>query len=143
MNPLKTTEFGLAIHKRSHFHAVLPADCENPEDPRLWTGVAAQLKVGDVIDFVADDMSFAGSMIVTHRVSQQCLVKITHAVDLNEQGEEQEILKPVEAPFFIESRGQKKYCLIERATGKVIKENIKDKATAERDLADYEKALRS
>jgi hypothetical protein len=143
MNPLNTSNFGLAHHRMQHFVAdVPPGTTDEQLTDRtingMWVNVAKQLRVGDQITVRAVDCSFRAELEVIYISGHQVHTKILYRID-------HEPISPMvyddDAPYFIQLCGSLRYCIIERATGDRKFENIATKAQAERELSDYIKAL--
>jgi hypothetical protein len=143
VRPVHPQSFGLAEHRYRHFDVIAPADTTAKEltNPGLWVHVANKIQPGDEIRVRAEDDSFVAYLYVTHRIAAQVRVKILQSHDLSvKKGED--VPKLDELPFVLKWRGPThRFCIVEVATGSIIKENIADKVDGERDLADYLKVL--
>jgi hypothetical protein len=103
----------------------------------LYVHVGRQLQVGDHIRLLHEEMDFVAFVIVTF--VQGSVVRV-HPLGKPIDIDTAEVIDEGD-DFFVKMRGPRKWCIIKRSTGEVLKEMIPDKTTAMRDLADYRKAL--
>lgn len=143
VTPIKTTDFGLAIHMRQTHYARTPAIDHEDEltNPRLWSHNAPKMRIGDHIECAAEDHTYAALLLVTNVMGQVATTRVLWCVELEPVDWEAEM--EANQPFYVQLCGPLKYCIISRETGERMKENIATKAKAEQELADYLKALNS
>lgn len=140
---LRPSEFGLVSHKVTQFSADVPGglsktDLENPD---LWVNVANKIIMGSEVRCLADDMSFVAYGICTFAQGSTVKIKIItmhklDAVDYDEMSGEA-------GDYELKLRGPKKWCIVQKSTGDVIKEDMATQLIAMKELKDYEQALRS
>jgi hypothetical protein len=137
---LNRKDFGMSTHRHREFDADVPmgTTVEDLTKPALWVNVGRDLSIGDEIRVVAEDHSFYAKLLVSHAVGSQVLMKV---ISLTEFGKSSEQISKIESPFFVELRGRKRWCLVERSTGSIIKEQIASESLAHRDLEDHMRAL--
>lgn len=140
---LRPSEFGLVSHMISQFNANVPghltkADLENPD---LWVNVANKLIMGSEVRCLADDMSFVAYGICTFAQGSTAKIKIitTHKLDAVDY----EAMSGEAGDYEAKLRGPKKWCIVQKSTGDVIKEGMATQLVAMQELKDYEKALRA
>lgn len=143
IDALRTGEFGLMSHKVSQFNAnvsgaLSKADLENPD---LWVNVANKMVMGSEVRCLADDMSFVAQGICTFAQGSTAKIKIIsmHKLDVVES----DVKVGEMGDYMIKMRGPKKWCLIQKTTGDIIKEGIATQTFAMKEMEDYIKALRS
>lgn len=139
LSPINTKDFGMTTHRHRDFDADVPAgtQLEDIENPELWVNVARQLSIGDEVRVIPEDHAFYARALVVHAVGSQVLMKIIASKEFESEGE----VKGIESPFFVALRGRKRYCLIERSSGIVIKEGIASLSLAHQELEDHMRAL--
>lgn len=140
---IKTSDFGLAMHKMRQFTAEVPGTLspEDLENPELWAHVAPQLRTGDEVRVLADDQSFVAYMICTHSAGSLVRMKTMHGYELEKV--DHAALENQTGDLVIKQRGVKKWCIVQLSTGDVIKEGIPTQSKAMRELEDYQRALAS
>lgn len=140
ISALNTKDFGMSTHRHREFDADVPVgtSVDDLENPALWVNVARQLSIGDEVRVVADDHSFYAKLLVSNAIGSQVLMKIVSLTQFEESSEQ---VRTNEAPFFVALRGRKRYCLVERSTGNIIKEQIASESLAYRELEDHMRAL--
>lgn len=136
---LNTKDFGMATHRHREFDADVPAGVtvEDIEKPDLWVNIARQLSIGDEVRIIPEDQAFYAKALVIHAVGSQVLMKVISSKVFCKE----ETRATPASPFFVDLRGKKKWCVIERSTGKVIKDMIQNEAMAHQELSDYMRAL--
>jgi hypothetical protein len=141
MQPIKTTEFGLAEHRFQQFCAITSGSVTALDmcDPERWVHVAAQCRPGDIIWVDADDYSYTAMLKVTYSAGTRMRLKLIMFKDLEIVDADQE--EADNAPYFIKLMGIKKWCIIERSTAEVKIELIPTKTDAYKALDDYTRAL--
>lgn len=141
MQPLNPTNFGLIQHKMQQHYAAPEGGMTNDElvNPAYWANVAPRMRPGDTIMCVAQDYSYSALLQVTYAAGQQVRVKLIWRAELDHV--DPNATDDPASPFFVDLRGQKKWCIVERATANVIKAGIPTRLEAEKELVDYLKAL--
>lgn len=142
-DPIKTSDFGLAVHTMQSFTATVPGSLkpEDLENPALWVHVAPQLQIGSEVRVLADDQSFVAYLICTFRAGSLARMKTMHGYELEQV--DYDALDNQTGDLIIKQRGVKKWCIIQQSTGEVIKEGIANQSKAMRELEDYQRALAS
>lgn len=143
IKPLYSGDFGAIEHKVPRFNADVPGaltkdDLENPD---LWVNVARGMTMGSEIRCIADDMSFVAFGVCTFVQGSMAKIKIYGFHELDKVNYD-EIADPA-SKFETKFRGPKKWSIINKDTGEIVREDIQDQVTAVRELSDYQKALRS
>lgn len=138
---IKTSEFGLAQHRFREFEAIVPGSTTNEDltKSEAWTHVAGQLQPGDEIRVRAEDDSFVARLYVTYRQGTDTRVFVIYRADL--EVVDPNTLLDENAPYFVQLRGTKKWCIIKRETGDIVKEMIATQKGAFIELDDYVRAL--
>ena len=138
---IKTSDFGLAQHRFCEFDAIVPGATTNEvlTTPETWSHVAAQMQPGDEIRVRAEDDSFVARLYVTYRQGSDTRVFLIYRADL--ETVDANVLLDENAPYFIHLRGVKKWCIIKRETGEIVKEMIPTQKAAFIELDDYVRAL--
>jgi len=127
-------DIGLQTHRYRMFSAAI-AKLDDPEtnltNPEVWTFVAKQLNVTDEIRVIDGNTSWMARLLVTYKFGTQVRLKLLEFHSLDDVGEE----NASEAqPFFPKLRGQYKWCIMDRATNKPVKENIPTQAEAYKEI---------
>lgn len=141
--PISTADFGLSTHKYRTFSATVdgrlkPVDLE---DPTLWVHVAPQIREGDEIRALADDQSFVAYLICTFQSGSSVRLKTMHGYEL--EVVDHDSLDAQTGDLFIKQRGMKKWCILRRSTGEVVKEGLPTQSKAMQELEEYQRALAS
>lgn len=142
LQPLKTNQFGLDSHcYRRHSASVDPSLTEEDlVNPDLWASVANKMNIGDEIRIVAEDYSYVAYAMVLFVRGTDVRLKLLVVYDLDEV--EQEAMRdPNQDRYIIKQRGTKKWCIVDNSDASIIKEMIPTQIEAQRELADYLKAL--
>jgi hypothetical protein len=142
VTPLIPAFVGLIEHKVRRFNADVPGSltADDLENPDLWVNVAPQFEMGTEIRCLADDMSFVANGICTYSQGSTAKVKI---ITMHELDQVDDDFGDSTGAFEIKLRGPKKWCVINKNNGDVIKEYIPTQLEALRELEDYKKALRA
>jgi hypothetical protein len=141
IEPLHSTEFGLAEHRYRRFSAVVPGrlDPKDLESSDLWVHVGPQIREGDEVRAFADDSSFVAYLICTFSSGSRVRMKTLAGYELEDV--DHDALEAQKGEFYIKMRGMKKWCIMSRSTGDVIKEGLPTQSVAARELEDYQRAL--
>lgn len=136
-------DFGAYQHKVNQFSVIVPghlkkADLENHE---LWVNQARMMSMGCEVRALADDMSFVAYCICTYAQGSTAKLKVISFDKLDVV--DRDMVGDAADDYTVEMRGSKKWCIIQKSTGAVIKDGIAKQLEAMRDLEDYQKALRS
>jgi hypothetical protein len=142
ISPLHRGEFGADQHKVKRFNAFVPgvytiAELENPE---FWANVAHSMEVGCEVRCLAKDMSFVARGICTFQQGSTAKIKIFEFHKLDEV--DYEALSDEASDYLVKFRGPRKWSIIKKSTGEVVKEDISDQTKAYKELDDYKAALR-
>lgn len=140
IDPLRVPDFQLAEHSYRRHNAVVPGSLEKEDltNPALWVNVSNRINMGDEIRCVADDYSFVAYLFCTHRVGNKAVLRLMSGFTLDTVGES---APDDDFDYEHKLRGPKKWCIVEKSTGKVVKEGISTEAEALRELEDFRKAL--
>lgn len=138
---IKTSDFGLAEHRFRTFEAIVPGTTTNEQlvESETWSHIAGQLQPGDEIRVRAEDDSFVARLYVTYRQGTDTRVFVIYRAQL--EVVDPNIILDENAPYFVKLRGIKKWCLVKRDTGEVVKEMIPTQKQAHQELDDYVRAL--
>jgi hypothetical protein len=140
--PLRRSEFGNAEHRFQRFDAIVPPQTttEQLESPDLWVNVATSMRPGDEVRVRADDDSFVALLHVTYSVGTNIRLKLIYRAAMEEV--DYDAMNEITSDYEIKLRGVKKWCVIHKTTGDVIKELIATQKEALTELDDLQKALR-
>ena len=143
IDPLRATNFGLALHKYRQFNAIVPGTFKDAdlENPKFWGNVANQMDITCEVRCVADDMSFVAYGICTFVQGSTVKIKIYQRHELD--AVDHDAMNDVASDYVVKLRGPKRWSIVKTSTGEVIKEDIATQLEAMRDLEDFKKALRS
>lgn len=143
MTPIKTTNFKLAEHSyRRHTCSIDPATISKDidlEDGALYQNVAAKINDGDEIRIIADDYSFVAYLFVTFVRGTDVRAKLISFHELDAVYEDTD---PVSERYEVKQRGVKKWCIVDKTDGSVIKELIPTQQEALRERDEYVRALK-
>lgn len=141
--PIKTTTFKLAEHGYRRHTCLIDPTLVNEEadltDPVLFQNVAAKINDGDEIRIVADDYSFVAYLFVTFVRGTDVVTRLMNFYELDDVDRS---ANPTNEKYEVKMRGPKKWSILNRETGEVVKENIQTQAEALRELDDYVRALK-
>lgn len=140
LQPLRPTDVQLAEHGyRRHTVTVRPGlgqdDLVNPE---LWTSASPKITAGDEVRVLSEDFSFVAYLLCTYRVGNQCIMRLVAGYDLDPLGDE---VPSTSERYDVVLRGPKKWCVVDKETGEVVKELIATRARAYQELEDLLRAL--
>ena len=144
VDPLKPTAdvFGLIEHAVRRFNAVVPGNyADNLEDPHLWVHVAPKMEMGCEVRCVADDYSFLAYGICTFHQGSTVKIKIYEFHELD--AVDQEEMADEAADFEVKLRGPRKWSIVKKSDGSIVKEDMATQLEAMRELDEYKKALRA
>lgn len=138
VQPVHPRNFGLARHKMT-LHSMEVSGIlsrADLEDNRLWQHIAAQIKVGDEVRVVSDDLSFRAECICVFALGSDVRMKVF----------EYSLLEAVEVlsqtpDYEVQLRGLKKWCVIKKSTGEIIRENLPAQSAAQKQLEDHLRVL--
>lgn len=139
---LRPADFGLISHKVTQFSATVSGQLKKVdlEDPNLWVNVANKMIMGSEIRCLADDMSFIAYGICTFAQGSTAKIKIISMHKLDSVDYEE--MSGESGDYECKLRGPKKWCIVQRSTGDVIKDGMATQLIAMKELKDYEQALR-
>lgn len=145
LSPLRPShcDFGAAQHKINRFSVVVPGILkkENLEDHKLWVNHARNFTAGCEVRCLADDMSFVAECICTYAQGSTAKLKITLFTKLDKI--DQDSIADAASDFAVKLRGPRKWSIVKKSTGEIVKEDIPTQLEAVRELTDYQRALRS
>lgn len=142
IDPLRPVDFGLVQHSIRQFNANVSGNMtqNDLENPDLWVNIANKMEIGSEVRCLADDMSFVASGICTYAYGSTVKLKIINFTKLD-------LVKNVEddtnSDYEVKNRGPKKWAIVQKSTGDVIKDMIPTQLEAMKELQDYQKALSS
>jgi len=142
VDPIRPGSFGAATHQVRQFNAEVSGKLTRKEleDPALWTLVAKHLTIGNTeVRCIADDLSFLAHGIVTYAQGTTAKINIYAFHQLDEVNRN-EVVDPLD-DYVAEMKGARKWCIVKKSTGEIIKEDIDTQLDAQRELADYKKVL--
>jgi len=142
VDPLRPADVGLFEHRVTRLDASVSGklSTEELEDPALWVNIAGKMTMGTEVRCLADDMSFVAYGVCTFSQGSTVKIKIyamhkLDQVDADKMGD-------ITSDYEIKLRGPKKWCVMKKSDGTVIKEGIATQLEAMREMEDYKKALR-
>jgi len=140
IEPLRLGMLRQAEHAFRTHEAIVSGELsgEDLENRHLWTHVAKRMSSGDHVWARADDGSFLVHLYVLYIQGSDVKMKVLEGyeldkIDLNEMEDNSE--------YFIQLKGPLKFCIVKRETGENVKTGIPTRLVAERELADFLKAL--
>lgn len=141
LEPLRRGDFGLAGHRYQQFDATVKSDLtlKDLENPELWVNVATKVNPGDEIRVRAEDDSFVALLHVTYSVGSQIRLKLVYGTEL--EAVDYDAMHESSSVYELKMRGPKKWCIIQKETGDIVKELIPTQLEAQKELADLERAL--
>jgi hypothetical protein len=141
IEPLRMSHFGMAQHQYQQFNAEVKAGTtpEQLEDPHFWSHVKQKLRLFDEIRVIAEDSSFLAKVLVTFADGNRVRTKVVYGVELEAADPEQ--IMDEESRYYIKQRGRLGWCVIDRQTDQNIREGIRTRSDAMRELEDHLKAL--
>lgn len=143
VDPIRTTDFGVAQHKYRQFNAVVPSgtDPKSLINPRFWSLIASQLSASDEVRVVAEDGSMVATLFVHFVSGSDVRVGLLHSTTFKDVSD---AYPDTESSVFeVKFLPQKKFIVRNKQTGEIKFENIATKSEAYRQLEEYETALRS
>ncbi|MCG7985062.1 MAG: hypothetical protein JAY90_20220 [Candidatus Thiodiazotropha lotti] len=141
LEPIRPPVFKLAEHAYRCFDVIVPQGI-TPDDlmnPVLYQNVASRITQYNEIRVIAEDGSYMARLLVMFVRGTDVKTQILECYKFSDT----DYVSDQEAEYFVEVRGSKGWCVIKRSDGTRVIENISDRATAERELNDYLKALKS
>jgi hypothetical protein len=142
ISPINTADFGADTHRVNRFSADVPGSytIKDLENPDAWVNVAKNMSMGCEVRCLADDMSFVAYGVCTFVQGSIAKVKINsfHKMDLVDP----DSMGDAASDFEVKLRGPKKWSIVNKRSGDVVKEGIDTQLNAMRELEDYRKALR-
>lgn len=141
VEPLRTSEFGLASHRFQQFDATAKPELtrEDLENPTLWQHVAPRINPGDEIRVRAEDDSWVALLHVTYSAGNQIRVKLVYSQVLEKVNPDD--IEQQSSLYEVKQKGVKKWCIIQKDNGDIIEELIPTKLEALKQLDDLERAL--
>jgi hypothetical protein len=137
--PLRPSAFQLQQFAYRQHSAVIPVgvSIESVLDPKnaYFSLVGRNIQYGDEIRALAEDGSYVAVLFVTFADGSNIHTHVVSHTELTPVSEE------VVTDYKIILAGPKKYCIRRESDGQIVKEGIANKLAAERELADYVKAL--
>ena len=139
INPINTGDVRLAEHSYRRFDVIVPAgySARELESSGTWANVARNMEMGDEIRVVAEDYSFVAYLLVTYCQGGRIKTKVIGGADLDIVDQDAD----EDDQFEVKMRGRAKWCIIDKASAKVIKSGIATKAVAYKELDDHKRAL--
>jgi hypothetical protein len=141
---LNATRFGLAMHKRNVWHAVLPegVEYETVFKPAFWAHVASKMRPGDEVIVINDEMTVRAELVVKNAERLWAQLIEVSRVDLTAQVAAPEAL----ADYHVEVKwaGPHDKFRVERVRNgqrEVLASGMADKEIAERWRADHLKTI--
>ena len=142
IDPIRPAAFGAAAHQVRYFNAEVSGKLtkEDLESPKLWSLVAKHFTMGDTeVRMIADDLSFIAFGVVTYAQGTTAKVMV-YAFHQLEEVNHDEVVDPLD-DYVVQMKGVKKWCIIQKSTGEIIKEGIPTQLDAQRELQEYKRVL--
>ena len=141
IEPLRLQNLGFAQHSFQSFNAEVPVGTtkEDLENPHFWDHCKHKLRLHDEIRAIAEDSSFMALVLVTFNDGMNVLTKVIWGCDL--EPADPEMLSKEQDRYYIKMRGKLAWCVVDRETDRNIREGIKSKSDAMRELEDHLRAL--
>lgn len=132
--PLKPNSMSLLNYDNNIHNAIVPQNVtvEHVQQSAFWSLCAKNIRVFDEIRVIHEYHAYFARLLVTFADGHNIAVRLLEHHELDGM-----ITKGVSEEYFVEMRGQKHWCIIRREDGDVIKEGMKDRATAYRELDQY------
>lgn len=140
ISPLRPSQIQLAQHAYRMHAAIITVGIRAADilkNAKFWSLCGRDLKYGDEIRTLSEDGSYMAKFFVNFADGNNISVVLLSETDL-----EVNDIK-VAAEYEIKLCGPKKFCIQRVADGSIVKEGIDTKLAAERELADYTRALRA
>ncbi|MES9841223.1 MAG: hypothetical protein ABW134_11775 [Candidatus Thiodiazotropha endolucinida] len=139
IKPIPPINVQLAQHAYRMFNVAVPGKISKKDitNPVLFEHVAKQLTLFSELRVIADDGSFMARLLVMYVSGTDVIARVIEYHEF----EELDYSRDNVGEYFTHLRGPKRWCIVKRSDGSVVKENMPDKATAERELGEYLKAL--
>jgi len=140
-NPVKSNDFGLAVHKFQTHSAIVDGRLSEKElECRdLWGHVIGQLSAGDEVRCLAEDCSFRAIVLCTYREGSEVRMKTVSYTEVD--AVDYDTMDASSSVYSVKMRGVRKWCIVNDETGEVIKELIPTQGEALKELLEYKKAL--
>lgn len=142
IDPIRPASFGASAHRVRQFNAEVSGKLtkKDLENPALWSLVAKNLTMGNTeIRCIADDMSFVAFGVVTYAQGTTAKIVI-YAFHKLDEVDRAEVVDPLD-DYIVDIMGAKKWCIVKKSTGEVIKEDMDTQLIAVRELVEYKKVL--
>ena len=136
-------DFGAYQHKVNQFSVVVPGNLKKDdlENHELWVNQARLFSMGCEVRALADDMSFVAYCICTYAQGSTAKLKVISFDKLDEV--DADALTDATQDYEVKLRGPKKWSIVQKSTGAIIKEDIPTQLEAMKELSDYQRALSS
>lgn len=137
--PIQPREFQLIAHAFASYSAYVPAGTKKADlvKPRLWANIARQLRVGDEIRAMPDDMSFVARLVVTYQMGGDVRVICESFTETNADVNDSETL----SKFSVVPHGRGKWAVKNSKTGDLIAQDLPSQSVAYRQMEDHVRAL--
>ena len=134
--PVLRTEWGLASHRRRDYDCTLPEGTtkEHLTETSLWDHVGNQLTIWDTIRAMAEDGSFVAELIVIYKFGNRVKCAVTNFTELQKIDHK---AQSGMGRYEVKQRGMKKWCIMDRQTGEVIREGIGTQTLELKELSDF------
>jgi hypothetical protein len=109
------------------------------EDPTLWENVASNLRLTDEVRVMNENQTWMANVLITFVNGTDVRARILDLYDI--AGEEPN--PGASKQYEVQLRGRDRWCVIKKETGEKVIKGIATEAAAHKELADYERALRS
>lgn len=151
LDPIRLTDWKLGVHAfQLHNLVVDPSLTKDElEDPALFVHVAHKFNHcgPDEVRFVAEDLSWVAYGFVTFAQGSTAKIRIVQRYELDrvDRASDNSVVdgsQPGDS-FHVKSCGVRKWAIVNKASGAIIKDRMPNQADALRELAEYRQALRS
>jgi hypothetical protein len=141
ITPINPSEFKLREHSFQRFSMVVPRKMTPDEltNQKLYEHVANKITPFSEIRVVSEDGSFRAELLVIFVAGTDVKTRVFQYTEFENISYDDED----SSEYFVKLCGPKRWCIKKRSDGTNIKEDIPDKAAAERELSEYLNVLRT
>ena len=139
IKPIAPLNVQLAQHAYRMFNVSVPVKIEKETltNSVLWEHIARDISLFSELRVVAEDGSFMARLLVVHVLGTDVRTRVLEYHEFEDIDYSTENV----GEYFTQLRGPKRWCIVKRSDGTIVMEGIQNKATAERELGEYLKAL--
>lgn len=133
---IRLAEHEFQRHGLTAPEGTVPDDLENPA---FWPNVANRLRPGDEVRVVDHDFQWLAYVFISFCNGLDVRAKVIMGTDLAVEGD---VPDDLGSDFECKLKGPRRWCLVRKSDGEIIKEGIATKAEAEKEKEQYIQALR-